>query len=44
MRFGDPSGETLLDKLLLRSEGGDLGLRTGVGLLEGLRRELLLRA
>lgn len=36
MRFGDPSGETLLDKLLPRSgDGGDLTLRTtGLGLLE----------
>lgn len=33
MRLGEPSGETLLDKLL-RTEGGDLALRTGLGLLE----------
>ena len=34
MRLGDASGEMLLDKLLPRSSGGDLTLRTGVGLLE----------
>lgn len=34
MRLGEPSGETLLDKLLSRSDGGDLTLRTGLRLLE----------
>lgn len=30
MRFGDPSGEGLLDTLLPRSTIGDLALRTGL--------------
>ena len=31
MRFGDPSGEALLDELLPRSEIGDLALRPALG-------------
>lgn len=34
MRLGDPSGETLLETLLPRSEGGDRARRGGLGLLE----------
>ena len=30
MRFGEPSGETLLDKLLLWLDGGEIALRTGL--------------
>lgn len=35
MRLGDPSGEGLLDRVLERSEAGDLALRPELaGLLE----------
>jgi hypothetical protein len=42
MRFGDPSGETLLDGLLPLFGGGEIALRGGLGVLLSLRGRPLL--
>lgn len=43
MRFGDPSGDPLLDGLLPLFGGGDIALRGGLGLLLSLRGRPPLR-